>query len=387
MKCSKEMYWREYSEVKIAIVHDYLNQYGGAEKVLEALHEAFPKAPMFTSFFLSKNLPPYFSSFDIRPSFMQNLPLLQRHFKKYLLLYPYAMESFDLKEFDVVLSSSSAFAKGIRVLNNTCHISYCYSPMRFAWETDYYLSQEKIDRVYRVLLPFALSRLRRWDLKTASQVRFFIGISKYIQKKIKKTYNRNCDVIYPPVDLTSFSISKKQKDYFLVLSRQNAYKRIDLVIEAFNRLSLPLIIIGTGSHEMILKKMAKQNIKFLGSVSQAEVAQYMSECRALVFPGVEDFGIAPVEAMASGRPVIAYADGGALETVLDTVTGIFFKEQTPESLMDAVNLFTNITFNPQVIRQHAEQFDKEIFKKKIVEIIYEKAALFNDKKSLAKNYF
>lgn len=362
--------------MKIAIIHDYLNQYGGAERVIEAFHEVFPDAPIFTSIFLPEKLPAIFSKMDIRPSFMQRLPFLSRHFKKYLPLYPVAMERFDLNGYNVVLSSSSAFAKGVNVAKGVCHICYCHAPMRFVWEAESYLSQEGFNRFYKALLPVALRRLRDWDLKTIDRVHHYIGVSRYICQKIEQCYRRRADLIYPPVDLSRLSLSEKHDDYFLVVSRLNAYKRIDLVIDAFNRLSLPLVIIGTGPHETKLKKMAKKKITLLGRVSEEELASRLSNCRAFIFPGQEDFGIAPVEAMASGRPVIAYGRGGALETVVDGLTGIFFKRQTTEDLIDAVHRFEKMAFDPQSIRRHAQQFDKEIFKKKIREYVNEKFQAF-----------
>ena len=351
--------------MKIAIVHDYLNQYGGAERVIETLHEVYPDAPIFTSIFLPKNLPSVFSTFDIRPSFMQKFPFLDRHFKKYLLFYPYAIESFDLRGFDLVLSSSSAFAKGAQVQKGTCHICYCYSPMRFTWETNSYLAKEEFGRINRIILPWALDRLKKWDIKTINRVDHYVAISQHIRQKIKKFYQRDADVIYPPVDISRFNLSETVDDYFLVVSRLNAYKRIDLVIDAFNQIRLPLTIIGTGPFRERLEQKAGKNISFLGKVSQTELSRYLSRSRAFIFPGEEDFGIAPVEAMASGRPVIAYAKGGALETVLDGVTGLFFKDPTASSLIEAIDRFTNIEFDPVKIREHTLQFDKEIFKQKI----------------------
>lgn len=362
--------------MKLAIIHDFLNQYGGAEIVVETLHEIFPDAPIYTSIFLPQHLPLIFSKMDIRSSFMQRLPFLDRHFKKYLPLYPIAMEHFDLRGYDVVLSSSSAFAKGVRVPKGACHICYCYTPMRFVWETESYLVHEGLNPFYKTILPPILLHLKNWDLNTIDRVRHYIGISRHICRKIEKLYQRRADLIYPPVDLFRLSISEKHDDYFLVVSRLNAYKRIDLVIDAFNRLSLPLIVIGTGPHEAKLKKMAKKNITFLGRVSEEDLVRYLSNCRAFIFPGQEDFGIAPVEAMASGRPVIAYGQGGALETVVEGITGIFFKRQTAEDLIEAVHRFEKMEFDPQEIRRHAQQFDKEIFKKKIRSYVNEKFQAF-----------
>ncbi len=362
--------------MKVAIVHDYLNQYGGGEKVVEVLHELYPDAPIFTSIFLPERLPSVFSTFDIRPSFMQKLPFMERHFKKYLLLYPLAIERFDLTGFDLILSSSSAFAKAARAPKGACHICYCYSPMRFAWDLESYINKEQINFFYKLTLPSAVSLLRKWDIKTLDRVDHFIGISQHITKKIKMIYQRDADLIYPPVDFSQFFISSTQENYFLIISRLNAYKRIDIAIDAFNQLSLPLWIIGEGPHGDVLKKRANKNIRFLGEVSQEDLAHYLNRSRAFVFPGEEDFGIAPVEAMASGRPVIAYGRGGALETVLNGVTGIFFKDQTAQSLIEAVHRFMDIEFDSRKIREHVLQFDKGIFKKKVMNYVSEKFELF-----------
>lgn len=365
--------------MKVAIVHDYLNQYGGAEKVVEVLHGLYPDAPIFTSIFLPQRLPPLFSTLDIRPSFMQKLPFLDRHFKKYLLLYPSAIESFDLSGFDLILSSSSAFAKGARRPQGACHICYCYSPMRFAWDLNGYIQREEISPFYKLILPWAVSRLRRWDIGTLDRVNHFIGISHHIRRKIKENYQRDAEVIYPPVDISQFFISTTHDDYFLIVSRLNAYKRIDVAIDAFNRLSLPLLIAGTGPHEGVLKKMARKNITFLGKVPQKDLPGYLSRCRAFIFPGEEDFGIAPVEAMASGRPVIAYGRGGALETILDGVTGIFFREQTASSLIETIQRFMNLEFDPLKIRQCVLQFETEVFKEKLSAYINRELGRFQSK--------
>jgi len=350
---------------KIAIVHDYLNQYGGAEKVIEAFHEIYPDVPIYTSIFLPENLPASFQRMDVRPSFMQKLPGLKKHFKKYLLLYPRAVESFDLREYDVILSSSSAFAKGARVPERARHVCYCYSPMRFVWNTRSYLENENLNPLWETILPPALAYLRRWDLQSSRSVHQFIAISEFIRRRIKNAYQRDADVIYPPVDISGFDISPKQDDYFLVVSRLNAYKKIEFVIDVFNRLGLPLVIVGTGPHEPTLRQRARNNVRFAGKVSQSELAGLLSRCRALIFPGEEDFGIAPVEAMASGRPVIAYRGGGALETVIENVSGVFFDTYTHESFEAALRQFEETSWDPNRIRQSAMRFSKEIFQEKI----------------------
>jgi len=351
--------------MKVAIVHDYLNQYGGAERVVEVLNEIFPEAPIFTSIYLKENMPEIFTKMDIRTSFMQYFPFLNKHFKKYLFIYPKAIESFNLKGFDLVISSSSAFAKGANVSKNTCHICYCYTPMRFVWDYDNYIKNENFNKFFLKFLPPVINYLRNWDLKTNKRVSYFIAISKNIKNKINNLYSREADYIYPPVDCSKFKISDKIENYFLIVSRLNAYKNIDLVIKSFNKSNLILKIVGTGPYEKQLINMCtNSNIEFLGKVSDKELKNIYSNCRAFIFPGEEDFGIAPLEAQASGRPVIAYAAGGALETIIENETGIFFREKTLDSFNEAINEFIKKedSFNPIKIRQNALKFDKEIFK-------------------------
>lgn len=364
--------------MKLAIVHDYLNQYGGAEKVVETLYDVFPEAPIYTSIYIPENMPECFRRMDIRTSFMQKLPFLNKHFKKYLMLYPKAIKSFDLSRYDIILSSSSAFAKGAKIHPGTLHICYCYSPMRFVWNYESYIAKERFGGIVRKILPLFIARLRRWDLKINDNVDYFIAISKYIQDRIMRCYGCQSEVIYPPVNVKDFKISQETSDYFLVVSRLNAYKRIDLAIKAFNQLGLPLKIVGDGPQRKFLEQLAGPNIKFLGKVPMDILIKKYSQCQAVIFPGDEDFGIVPVEAQACGRPVIAYAAGGALETIIEEVTGVFFKKPTVESLVEAVKKFGKIksNFSSETIRENAFQFDEEIFKRKIKAFIEEKYSEF-----------
>jgi len=357
--------------MQIAIVHDYLNQYGGAERVVEVLNEIFPEAPIFTSIYIPENLPDRFGKMDIRTSYMQKFPLLNKHFKKYLMFYPNAIESFDLHEYDVVLSSSSAFAKGVIKRPDACHICYCYSPMRFVWDYDRYIEKEDLNKVFLKILPLFLNKLKKWDLDSNNNINEFIAVSENIRKKILKCYNRESKVIYPPVNLDLFMQSETKEDYFLIVSRLNSYKRIDLAIEAFNKLNLPLRIIGDGPQRKNLEAMAKANIMFMGIVSDYELAEHYSKCQALVFPGDEDFGLAPVECQASGSPVIAFAAGGALETVVEGETGILFREQNVDSLINAINIFLELgtRMKKEKIIENANRFNKEVFKAKIIQYI------------------
>lgn len=361
--------------MKIAIVHDYLNQYGGAEKTIEVLSELFPDAPIFTSIFDKDKLPPIFRQMNIKTSFMQKFPFLDKHFKKYLLFYPKAIESFDLNGYDLVLSSSSAFAKGAIKDKNACHVCYCYTPMRFVWDYDNYVEKEDFGKLTRKILPLAIKKLKKWDIANIDRVDYYIAISNYIKDRIKRCYNREAEVIYPPVNVKNFGIANKTEDYFLIVSRLNAYKNIDLVIDAFNDLGLNLKIVGSGPYRKTLECMVKnKNIEFLGRLDDKDLKEIYSKCRAYIFPGREDFGITPVEAQASGRPVIAYADGGALETILDGITGLFFKENSKSAFIETVKRFLKIedTLDRNKIRENALRFGTDIFKKRIIDFINHK---------------
>lgn len=360
--------------MKIAIVHDFLNQYGGAEKTLEIIHELYPEAPVFTSIFIPEKFPSRFATWDIHASFMQRLPFLGRHFKKYLMLYPRAMESFDLSAYDVVISSSSAFAKGVRVRPGALHVSYCYTPMRFVWAKEHYFEKERILAPFRWVLPWALTSLKRWDLKTSQGVHDYIAISEHIRRRIRDAYGRESRVIYPPVEVDRFSISKDIEDYYLIVSRLNPYKNVDLAIHACNEMGRRLVIIGTGPYEPTLRKIAGPSIEFKGRVSDEELPKYISSCRAFLFPGEEDFGIAPVEAMAAGRPVIAYGRGGALETVVDGVSGHFFNDLTVNSLKEAMARTDRTSFEPERIRQNAQRFSVAEFKTNFSRVMQEVVA-------------
>ncbi|MBN2057717.1 MAG: glycosyltransferase [Candidatus Saganbacteria bacterium] len=359
--------------MRLAIVHDYLNQFGGAERVVSTLHEIWPEAPIYTSIYDPAAMPEQFSRMDIRVSFMQNLPLVRRFFKVYFFLYPLAFERFDLSEYDVILSSSSAYAKGVRKRPGQLHVCYCHTPARFLWRYDDYVARENIPAVFRHVLPFLIEPIRQWDRSNSGQVDLFAANSQNVAERIRQTYGRESVIINPPVESALFQPSSVTLDYFLVVSRLAAYKRLDIVIEAFNRLGLPLKIIGSGLARRQLEKLAGPEIEFLGRVSEAQLAKHLAECRALIFPGEEDFGIVPLEAMASGRPVIAYRAGGALETVIDEVTGIMFDEQTPHSLELALKRFQFESFDKAALRSHAVGFDKEVFKSKIRELVETKA--------------
>jgi glycosyltransferase involved in cell wall biosynthesis len=349
--------------MKIAIVHDFLNQRGGAERVVSVLHGIFPDAPIYTSILDRSNLFPELKDADIRPSWMQKLPGMKRHFKKYLLLYPHAIESFDLREYDLVISSSSWFAKGAIKGDRGVHICYCLTPMRLVWDYENYIKRENFNFLYRSSLPIMKSRLRRWDQNTKHRPDHYIAISTTVRARIRRIYGVNSEIIFPPVEVGKYVPNAHPDGYYLVVSRLNAYKCIDVAVEAFNSLGLPLKIIGSGPYEDTLKGMARPNVEFLGMLPDREVADYYAGCKALIFPGEEDFGIVPLEANAAGRPVIAYRGGGALDTVTEGYNGMFFDEKTTPSLIEAVRTLESgkYSFDPEKIRKHALLFDKPVF--------------------------
>ncbi len=357
--------------MKVALIHDYLNQFGGAERVIETLHEIFPNAPVYTSIYKPGNFPNSFKKMDIRTSFMQDLPFVFDNFRAFAALYPFAFQSFNLKEYDLIISSSSAFAKGVKKRKDAIHVCYCYNPMRFVWRYNEYIKKENFPAVIKSLLPYSLVPLKFWDLETSKGVDYFIANSNAVATRIKTLYNRDSEVIYPPIDTKRFDFKDKNGDYFLIVSRLAAYKRIDIAVKALSLLNIPLKIVGEGPAGKSLKELAFSNVEFLGKLSDDEVKPLYSECKALILPGEEDFGMTPLEAAASGRPTIAYAKGGALETVIEGKTGIFFKEPSAESLMEAVLKFDTMMFDKKMLRFHAENFDKEIFKQKIRSMLHE----------------
>lgn len=357
--------------MKVALVHDYLNQMGGAERVVLALHELFPDAPLYTSIYDPRRVDAAFRNIDIRTSFMQKLPLVKKHHQPFLPLYPFAMERLDLRGYDLVLSSSSAFGKGVITKPGTMHICYCHTPMRWCWNYDEYIEREGLGRLARAVLPFIITGLRVWDQTTAMRVDHFIANSPAVAERIAKYYRRDAVVIPPPVEVSRFHFDAgaRPEEYFLIVSRLLPYKRIDLAIQACNALRLPLAIIGSGRDEARLKRMAGPTIGFVGRLADLEVLHYYAHCRALILPGEEDFGITPLEAQASGRPVIAYGAGGALASIIDGVTGKFFPEQTVESLSSALANFDESDYDPQAICNHALEFDKPRFHRRILQFI------------------
>jgi len=353
---------------RVALIHDYLNQYGGAERVLEALHELFPHAPVYTSIYDPTAMPTMYHSWDIRTSWMQQLPAWRKHFRKYFLLYPSAFESFDLSEYDLIISSSSAYAKGVIPPPGATHICYCHTPMRFGWRTGDYVERESIGKRTSGVLAVMLTFLRLWDVVSSQRVDAFVANSREVAARIQRYYHRPAQVIPPPVDLAPY-VAIDPEPFYLTGGRLVPYKRIDLVVQAFTALGLPLVVFGDGRDRAKLEAMAGPNVRFVRRVSDDELQSLYRRCRAYITAGEEDAGIQPVEAMAAGRPVIAYAAGGVRETVVEGLTGCFFHEQTPAALAVAVAQSRTIAFDALAIRNHAEQFSRERFKERIAELI------------------
>lgn len=347
--------------MKVAIVHDYLNQAGGAERVVAVLHRMFPDAPIFTTLFDKRAVGLPLAKADVRVSWMQRLPKWKQNFRQYMPLYPFAVRSFDLRGYDVVITSSSAFAKGVKVPPTALHLCYCYTPMRWAWSFDRYVDQSALSSSARIAARLTLPALRRWDTATARNVDRFIAISTSVAQRIRATYGRGSELVFPPVNVARFRHDRPVGDYFLVVSRLNAYKRIDLAVRACTSLGLPLVVVGAGPEREMLESIAGPTVQFRGRLTDRESTSLFERCRALILPGEEDFGLTPLEANASGRPVVALARGGALDTVRDGETGVLFHDETTESLEDALRTVQQRQWDAAALRAHAESFSEEVF--------------------------
>lgn len=337
--------------------------------MLRVLCAIFPDAPIYTLFYDKDATGDIFGGREIRTSFLQKIPFIKKYHRGFPLLMPLAIEQFDFSSFDVVISVSASFAKGIITKPNTKHICFCLTPPRFLWDDSHKFVEElNYPKPVKNILPPFISYLRVWDKEASYRVDEFWAISEFIRERIKKYYSRDSAVVYPPVDVSKFYSSDNVGNYFLMAGRLVAYKRFDLGIKAFNKLGFPLKIVGVGPELKKLRSLASgtSGIEFLGQVSDDRLASLYSKAQALIFPQEEDFGIVPLEAMASGRPVIALRSGGALETVVEGKTGLFFDEQTVGALVQAVKNFDSSKFNSVVCRKQAEKFDVEIFKQKIL---------------------
>lgn len=360
--------------MNVALVHDWLNGMRGGEKILEVLCEIFPDATIHTLLCDRSRLSPTIGRMEIRVSPLQWFPLRRTHYRYYLPIFPWLIERFDLRGFDLVVSTSHCVAKGAKAPRGIPSICYCLTPMRYVW----YFAGEYFGRWgwKRALLTPAFAYLKRWDVSSASRVGRWLAISRHVAARIEKIYGARADVLYPPVDASFFTPGGGVGDYYLIVSALVPYKRLDIAVRAFNELRLPLNIVGEGPERRRLESIAGPKVRFLGWLADERVRELYRGCRAFVFPGEEDFGITPLEAQACGRPVIAYGKGGALETVRDGVTGIFFHEQSPEALAEAVERASIAFFDPRAMRENAQRFGRPIFKESLAAYLEKAVADF-----------
>lgn len=355
--------------MKVALVYDRVNKWGGAERVLSALHKVFPEAPLFTSVY-NPGTAPWAKAFDIRTSFLQNFPKAKTSHELYATLMPLAFESFNFAGFDLVISVTSEAAKGIITKPATRHICYCLTPTRYLWSgyNDYFKGA-----LFKLVSKPAVTYLRNWDKIAAQRPDAYIAISSEVRDRIKKYYGRDSKIIYPPISTSDFKISisdKAHNDYFLLVSRlTNFYKRVDIAIQACNDLKLPLRIVGKGIDEKKLKRIAGPTVEFLGNLTDRELSDYYKNCKALIFPAREDFGLAMVEAQSFGKPVIAFRGGGALDIIREGVTGEFFDTPISDSLKEVLKTFDGKRYNTKLCRENAQRFSFENFAQSIKSFI------------------
>ena len=357
--------------MKLALVHDWLNQIGGAEDVLDVLAHQYRDSPIYTSIYAPEQMPLHYRDWDIRPLWLNRLPAIHQRHQAYLPLYPLAWHNLRLADHDVILSNKSGFCHGLQFDERALHICYCLAPTRYLWQLDSYLEGENLSPGIRWLLRPLVAMLRRWDYAAAQRVSHFIAISTAVKQRISRYYNRDASVIYPPVDTSRFAPAAAAAidDYYLIVSRLIPYKRIDLAVRAATELRLPLKIAGLGRDLERLRALAGDTVEFLGYVPTEELPSLVAKCQALIFPGLEDFGITPVQAQAAGRPVIAFGGGGALDTIVPAVTGEFFDGDTVDSLKAVWRNFDPDAYNSDTIRRHALRFDTSIFVERIAAFI------------------
>ncbi len=356
--------------MRVALIHYWLINMRGGERVLKMLAEMFPQADIFTHVVDPSQISEGLKSHTIKTTFISRMPMARKHYQKYLPFMPRALEELDLSAYDLVISSESGPAKGVVPRPDSFHLCYCHSPMRYIWDLyPQYLAESGF--LKRQILPGLAHRLRQWDVTSAARVDAFAANSRFVAKRINKYYRREADIVYPPVATEAFEAEpiRAPGDYYLAAGEFVGYKRFDIAVDAFTKMGKKLVVIGHGEQRKALEKRAGSNVTFLGRVDFATLKQHFGTCRALIFPGEEDFGMIPVEVMAAGRPVIAYGRGGALDTVIEGVSGTHFHDQSVEGLIDAVNRFEAMSFDPAAMRQHARQFGVEPFRRGISDIL------------------
>jgi len=362
-------YARVFGCRRVAVFHDNFAQNGGAERVAEMLHRTYPEADLLTTLSVPERLSPYVQGAHLKTTWMQWLPAKAKLFRAYFLLYPFAIEQTNLNAYDLVVTSCFGYAKGVKRRAGAVHVCYCHNPMRWIHRTDDYLEREDFSRWKRSLLALVLKPLKAWEQRAAKQPDFYIANSRIVAERLQSAFGISSVIIPPPIDTARFAISDTVDNFYLVLARLVPYKRIDLAVEACTRTGRKLVIIGDGPDRARLEAVAGPTVTFLGRAADDVVSDYASRCRALLFPGEEDFGMTPLEINAAGRPVVAYYGGGATETILDGLNGVFFREPTADSLIAALDRFETMTWDPQAIRRHAESYDVVVFQSRIREFV------------------
>jgi len=363
---------------RIALFQDYLAQFGGAERVTEAIHQALPEADLCTTLSVPEKMSPYLRNLETKTTWMQRLPAKSKLYRHYFLLYPFGVESAHLEDYDLIVSSCCGYAKGVKRGRNGVHVCYCHNPMRWVWRFQEYMAREKFNAPTKLALHMMVQGLKQWEVKAAQRPDYFIANSHIVANRLKSAFGVEAAVIQPPIDTSRFWISKNVEDYYLILARLVSYKRIDLAVEACTRTGRKLVVIGDGPHRERLKAIAGPTVTFLGRQPDREVNRYASQCRALIFPGEEDFGMAPLEVNAAGRPVVAYGAGGATETVIEKVNGLLFREQTVDSLIAALETCEQLEWNPLTIREVALRYDIHLFQERLLDFLCKVAPSMRD---------
>lgn len=354
---------------KIALFQDYLAQMGGAERVTEAIHRALPEADLHTTLAVPERLSQYLRDRDPRTTWMQFLPAKSKLYRHYFLLYPFAVESARLDDYDLIVSSCCGYAKGVKRGKNAVHVCYCHNPMRWVWRFNDYVGREKFGGASKRALKLLVGGLKRWEKQAAARPDYYIANSYIVAERLKMAFGVDAEVIEPPIVTSRFKVSSETEDYYLILSRLVSYKRIDLAVEACTRTNRRLVVIGDGPDRTRLQAMAGSTVTFLGRQPDEVVNRYASRCQALIFPGEEDFGMAPLEINAAGRPVVAYEAGGATETTIEGLNGVLFKEQTVDSLIQALEKCESHAWRTHAIRQHAQRYDISVFQERLLSFL------------------
>jgi glycosyltransferase involved in cell wall biosynthesis len=351
---------------KVALFQDYLAQMGGAERVTEALHRALPGSDLYTTLSVPERISPYLQEQHPKTTWMQFLPAKARLYRHYFLLYPFAVETARLDEYDLIVSSCCGYAKGVKRRDDAVHVCYCHNPMRWVWRFSDYTAREKFGGLTKMALSLMVKGLKQWEMRAATRPDYYIANSHIVAERLKLAFGVDAKVIEPPIVTSRFKLSKTTDDYYLILSRLVSYKRIDLAVEACTKTARRLIVIGDGPDRGRLESLAGPTVTFLGRQPDAEVNRYASRCRALIFPGEEDFGMTPLEINAAGRPVVAYGAGGATETVIEGLNGVFFRDRSVESLIQALEECECRSWNPVAIRKNAQRYDIDVFQERLL---------------------